>query len=173
MIPIQDNFLEKEDFLKLQNIFLKSNFPWYYNNGISAQDNNETSASTDNNPSDPYFQFTHLFFGSNKVNSDFYPLMKVFIDKLNIKALVRIKANCCIRTKEHEKHGFHNDSNNNITALFYCNTNNGYTEFKNGEIIQSVANRMVVFDSNLQHQSVSCTDQKTRVVINFNYYTDD
>ena len=165
MILIEDNYLEKETFAELQNVFLKSNFPWFYNNGILAD--------KEDNPIDPYFQFTHQFFKYNKVNSDFYPLLQVFLDKLGVKALVRIKANCSTKTHQHEKHGFHNDSNNNITSLFYVNTNNGYTEFKNGKIINSVANRMITFDSNLQHQSVSCTDEKIRVVINFNYYSND
>ena len=42
-------------------------------------------------------------------------------------------------------------------------------KFKNGDKVESVANRVVIFDSKLQHQAVSCTDEKVRVVINFNY----
>ena len=42
-----------------------------------------------------------------------------------------------------------------------------------GKIIKSIGNRMITFDSNLQHQSVSATDQKIRVVINFNYFKHD
>ena len=55
------------------------------------------------------------------------------------------------------------------TAILYLNTNNGYTEFKSGDKVKSVSNRVVVFDSNLKHRTVTCTDQKTRIVINFNY----
>ena len=51
------------------------------------------------------------------------------------------------------------------------NTNNGYTEFEKGDIVESVENRMVIFDSNLKHQTVTCTDEKIRIVINFNYST--
>ena len=50
------------------------------------------------------------------------------------------------------------------------NTNNGYTKFEDGTKIESVANRMVSFPTNTQHKGTSCTDQKTRVVINFNYF---
>ena len=49
------------------------------------------------------------------------------------------------------------------------NTCNGYTKFKKSGKVKSVANRMVIFDSNLEHQGVTCTDKKRRVVINFNY----
>ena len=32
------------------------------------------------------------------------------------------------------------------TALFYLNTNDGYTKFESGEIVETVANRLVIFD---------------------------
>ena len=39
----------------------------------------------------------------------------------------------------------------------------------NGDKVECVENRMVIFDSNLKHEGVSCTDQQRKVVINFNY----
>jgi hypothetical protein len=53
--------------------------------------------------------------------------------------------------------------------VYYINTNNGWTEFKKGGKVKSVENRMLIFDSSLEHMGVTCTDQKSRVVINFNY----
>ena len=50
------------------------------------------------------------------------------------------------------------------------NTNNGYTKFEDGSIVESVANRIVTFPANMKHLGTSCTDEKTRVVINFNYF---
>jgi hypothetical protein len=73
------------------------------------------------------------------------------------------------------------------TACFYINTNNGSTEFRkeysdyetlayglppdpdHGAKIESVANRMIIFDSNLEHGGHACTDEKVRVLVNFNY----
>ena len=49
------------------------------------------------------------------------------------------------------------------------NTNNGYTTFKDGTKVDSVANRMIIFDSELDHTGTTCTDQKSRVIINFNF----
>ena len=57
------------------------------------------------------------------------------------------------------------------TAIFYVNSNNGYTEFENGAIVESEENRMVVFPAEMKHRGTSCTDKKIRVVINFNYLT--
>ena len=56
------------------------------------------------------------------------------------------------------------------TSIFYVNTNNGYTKFEDGTKVESVANRMVTFPSNMKHTGTSCTDERIRVVINFNYF---
>ena len=55
------------------------------------------------------------------------------------------------------------------TIVYYINTNNGYTEFENGVRVESVSNRACIFDSNLKHTGVTCTNEKRRVMINFNY----
>ena len=41
--------------------------------------------------------------------------------------------------------------------------------FKKGGKVKSVANRMVIFNSSLEHTGFSCTDEKIRIVINFNW----
>ena len=51
------------------------------------------------------------------------------------------------------------------------NTCNGYTLFKDNTKVESVANRFVSFDSQLEHTGTSCTDENIRVLINFNYFT--
>jgi hypothetical protein len=55
------------------------------------------------------------------------------------------------------------------TSILYINTNNGYTELESGEKIESVANRLVSFPTNIKHRGVSQTDEQTRVLLNFNY----
>ena len=68
--------------------------------------------------------------------------------------------------------GWHRDyeTNKTQTAIFYVNSNNGYTIFKESkEKVESVENRLVVFPTNLEHCGVSCTDNNQRVVINFNF----
>ena len=48
------------------------------------------------------------------------------------------------------------------TAVFYVNTNNGYTEFEDGTKVESVENRIIFFDGSRPHNSSTCTDQKIR-----------
>ena len=90
--------------------------------------------------------------------------------KLRITSLFRIKANMNPRTQEIIKHGFHLDvPYNETTAIYYVNSNDGYTEFEDGTKVESVANRLVKFNSNIRHTGTTCTDSKIRCLINFNY----
>ena len=51
-------------------------------------------------------------------------------------------------------------------CVFYVNTNNGYTEFENGEKVKSIENRAVIFDNNIKHFGTTSTDTKRRMVLN-------
>jgi len=56
-------------------------------------------------------------------------------------------------------------------AIYYLNTNNGYTQFKEGkEKVHSVKNRMAFFDTGAYHLGTNSTDCKNRLVLNFNYF---
>jgi len=96
--------------------------------------------------------------------------------KIDPIKLWRIKANLLTRTSNIIENEFHQDAGKHeklskqwTTAIFYMNTNNGYTEFEDGTKVESVANRIVIFPTNTKHRGTSCTDERTRVVINFNY----
>ena len=60
---------------------------------------------------------------------------------------------------------------NILSAIYFVNSNNGYTYFKTDELIQveNIKNRLVIFPNGLLHSGTTCTDAKARVVINFNY----
>ena len=69
------------------------------------------------------------------------------------------------------QNNFHKDFEyEHKNALFYLNDNNGPTIFKNGKTVESKANRLLIFDSKLEHASTYCSDEKIRVNINFNYF---
>ena len=66
---------------------------------------------------------------------------------------------------------YHTDNSFNCTtAIFYLNTNNGYTKFKDGTKIESISNRAIYFDSDLMHFGSTCTDKDFRFVLNINYF---
>ena len=104
--------------------------------------------------------------------SNYYSVFIPVLQKLEAKKSFRIKANLLSRTFFHRKSAYHRDISQigeHQTAIYYLNTNNGWTEFKKGGKVKSVANRIVIFDSDLEHRGVTCTDEQRRVVINFNY----
>jgi len=170
----QDDSLSFENINKLQNILMGRNFPWFYRPVVDYEDDEDK------------FQFCHDFYFNQQPQSSSMNELLPILDELRPLALVRIKANLLTRTPEIIENVFHydisdyDDGNRNLiypkklkqltTAIFYVNTNNGYTKFEDGSIIESVANRMVIFPTNMKHTGTSCSDEKTRVVINFNYF---
>ena len=57
-----------------------------------------------------------------------------------------------------------------MTGIYYVNSNDGYTEFKDGTKVESVANRVVAFPCTVPHAGTTCTDASVRTVINFNFH---
>ena len=94
-----------------------------------------------------------------------------------VKVVLRVKANLRTRTTEIQPSSYHQDyadvfGDTKIpyySAIYYVNSNDGYTEFKTGEKIESVANRLLLFSGDQDHRGTSCTNAKQRIVINFNY----
>ena len=105
---------------------------------------------------------------------DPHNVWKPLLDKLNGIAFLRTKLNCTLKTHIHEPSQYHTDFPGKIlcmTAIYYLNTNNGYTQFEHdGSKIDSVANRVVLFPSSLKHRGVTTTDTPYRMVMNINYH---
>ena len=158
MVEVIDNFLPSTIFYNLQKNIMSSEFPWYYNDFILTPRNYEKD-----------YQFTHQFVNPDTGCQDYYYLIEPCVKQLRMSNIKRIKANLNTRTIFHKSGGFHTDYPNMLTSIFYVNTNNGWTKFKGGDKIKCVENRMVIFDSNIEHSGFSCTNQKRKIVVNFNY----
>tara|TARA_B100000427_G_scaffold24875_1_gene18457 strand:- start:23 stop:502 length:480 start_codon:yes stop_codon:yes gene_type:complete len=158
MIEIIDNFLDEEEFKSIQSLMMGKEFNWFYSEGKSYDD-------------DGSYQMIHMFFQPDiGSNSKHINIWNTFMNKVEAKKCERIKANLTFNTPTIEPADFHYDYNNGKTAVFYINTNNGYTEFESGVRVSSVANRVCIFDSPLQHRGTSHTEGgNQRVVVNFNY----
>ncbi len=164
MYKIIDNCLDQESFLTLKNTLLGKDFPWYLNNSKVFK--------VSEVPSIYNYQFTHTFYYGHTRSSDWFKVIMPVLEVINPAAIVKIKANLTPVTSSIITYDFHVDqfSAHGMTAVFYVNTNNGYTEFKDGIKIQSIENRLVLFDSNTLHSGTTCTDEKVRCVLNFNYF---
>lgn len=159
---IINNFLDEQANKVLFEIINSNQFIWYKGEVI-----NPNISTVDRS----YYQLSHTAFVDNKIQSNHFSMLDTFFfNKLNIKALIRVKINCTWKTDKIIEHGWHIDYNYGKTAVYYVNTTNGYTAFKEGKNVDGIGNRMVVFDSERQHSGTSCTDKEFRYVINFNFY---
>jgi hypothetical protein len=169
-LTIVDNFLEEQEFKKIQDLLLGSWFPWFFNNGIVSLD--EKNFNLQNRADLFDFQFTHTFVREGKIVSDSFIHIARIIEKLNPKQVLRIKSNLITPTLEHIQTRFHTDVEDTTgvkTGIFYLNTNNGFTIFEDGTRIPSIENRFILFDADTLHAGTSCTNQKSRCLINFNF----
>ena len=157
-MKVVDDFLPSYQFKEIQSLLMGPEFPWYYNDHICGE-------------GDGLFQDKHTFYNRQSgMTSDYLSFFDYCLNKLGVKELWRIKANANTRSFLKRFSCYHTDCFPcPYTALYYINTKNGYTKFKKGGKVKSVANRMVIFDSNSMHAGFTCTDEKRRVVVNFNY----
>ena len=157
-MKIINNVLTNEEFLKIEDTLTSAFFPWFITKGILVGQKN--------------YQFTHAFYQNLSISSNEFGLISPIIKILNPSAIIKIKANLLTKAEKIIEHGMHTDveKENSKTAVYYVNTNNGYTKFKNGKKINSQANTLVIFNSNIEHTGTTCTDEDYRIVLNFNYY---
>ena len=84
MLKVVDNFLDKEDFMKLQLHMLDPQvFPWYFQNTKDFEVDEDLNQ----------YQFTHIFFQDYKPFSDYFHLLQPLLKKLEVKSLIKVKAN--------------------------------------------------------------------------------
>ena len=161
-MKIMKNFLSEDSFKAIEQVIYNpvSDFCWFLSQGIHHMH-------------DGFSQMTHTFYQIDlnpSISSKYYDLMVPILKILNPKKLYRIRANLLFKTHIPIEHGYHIDYSDCKTSILYINTNNGYTKFNESqEKIRSERNKMISFDSNLEHTGATCTNQPYRIVINFNY----
>ena len=163
MFKIIDNFLDDKNFEILENNILKNTFfPWFFSEYTDYKGEKVLNKG----------KYLHTFYEYNNQNSSYFKLLLPLIEKLKCISLIRIKIDSNSCTNKIIEGNYHVDSpHKSITAIYYLNTNDGYTKFKkNKKKINSVKNRMVIFDSDKEHLGTTTTNAKRRVVLNFNYF---
>jgi hypothetical protein len=158
-MKIINNVIKNDESESIKNLLISQNFSWFYIEGVVFEKENN-------------FQFTHMFYNDFKINSNYFEILNPILNVLKPSAIIKIKANLLLKDTKVTEHTMHIDTNtkNSKTAVYYVNTNNGYTKFSNGKKVSSKINRLVTFDSNLEHAGTTCTDSNYRIVLNFNYF---
>ena len=164
MYKIIDNALSEADFWSIREKMQSNWFPWFYEPEV-ALPNKEVKTST------PHFYLAHMFYQNYTASSQHFNMMYPILDKIGANAIIRIKGNLYQATPEIVVHGQHTDFDfTHKGALYYINSNDGYTLLQDGTKIESVENRLLLFDSSTPHSSTTCTNANSRMNININYF---
>ena len=156
---IKDNLLDDIHLAQLEELINSPYFAWF------LQKEQVTGANDG-------CWFSHRIYGADEPASPSYkPMIEIFKDYLKYVSLCRITVNLLLRQENPNISDFHTDFNGEkiTTAIFYLNTNNGATEIKGGDRIDSVRNKLIIFPANTTHRAIGQTDVKQRIVINFNF----
>jgi hypothetical protein len=161
-MKIIENFLEKNEYLKLKELIFNVDFPWRIRNNMVGNDG--------------AYYFTHNFFNNFLISSEYFrdyiiPIMQ----RLNAKAIVQVRANL-ILSKLFEKSDLHIDNTNDFkckTAILNFTTCDGGTELlikDKLKFIKSEENKIIIFDQNVRHRSITSQKTSARVILNMNYF---
>ncbi len=154
-----DNFLDKEQFRKIEQTLFSSNVPWFYTDTVASPDDKSG-----------YFFIHHLYFDDAYQSKFANEVLLPIIYKLSFKRLLRARINCYPKVSKIIYNELHNDLDfPHKVALFSLNTNNGFTYFEDKSKINSKANQIILFDGKTKHGSAMQTDTNLRINININY----
>jgi hypothetical protein len=161
-----DNFLDEKYFDSLVTLFTDKEkignrgMPWYFSSSIT-----DLAGAEDN-----FFYMYHVFYGHHRPMSALYENLIPLLEKLRAEVLVRIKANLYPNTERLHEHPMHRDFEfSHSGAILSLNTCDGYTKLADGTKIDSVANRVLLFDASEKHCSTTTTTVPARINININY----
>lgn len=164
-IKIFDNFLSEKMFQKISNEINSDKISFILKKGTTFNDGLDI------------YWLKHSIYNNFKPESNLFFLMDEFIQKLNITSIIQIRLNLVLKQPyKNFKTNFHTDYDNykNLkTGLFYFSVDGTGTIFKIGEeekLVKCKPNRMVVFDSEINHCGYLNNNFNTRFAINFNYY---
>ena len=168
---ITDNFLDEEVFSQLQGTLLDQGICWHF---VPCTDGTEGKDNQDQ------FFFGHTIYQKHTWTSGLSNNLSPLIQKIAPMAIHMIRANLMTKSESHIESQLHSDMNLNsptadkisqwTTAIYYINDCNGYTKLEDGSVIESKANRLLTFPSDVKHLGATCTDMKRRVLINLNYF---
>jgi hypothetical protein len=163
---VLDDFLDRAVFLAIREQLLAPGFPWEQSHILSPR------AATHLEPAYNRQQVHGFFLHKPGVRfaSPTFEVVRPVVDKLRPTQLIKVKVNLTTRQPRHVEYGLHVDTRRPgaTTAIYYLNTNNGYTVFGDGTKVASVENRMVIFEAARLHTGASCTDADYRLVLNIN-----
>ena len=169
-----DNFLDEEYFNSLVDLFTQTVpgftgyglMPWYFFSNVLHPEEHEKLVAQNK----LFYEFNSVLYDQRSPTSPYYENMIPLLDKLDARCLIRIKANLYPNTEILHEHSMHTDYPFfHSGAVLSLNTCDGYTKLVDGTKIDSIANRVLLFDASKLHRSTTTTNVPARINININY----
>ena len=136
MYEVIDNVLDDKDFNEIKSFLISPHFPWNFCSIVSSS--SEVHDDTLKLPENASYYFTHVFWEKFEREPECQIFAKL-LDRMDCKAIIRIKANCYPSTHTIIHHNNHQDYPfPHKGAIFYLNTNNGLTILDDTHEIKSV-----------------------------------
>lgn len=165
---VYDNFLEKDFLEKFTEEITSDRIPWFSRKydvpPIKGVTNNKNG------------YFNHTFYNQDQPKSPIYDwYIKDILKKMNASTPINVTANLTLRDIDTVESAYHTDDSltNSKTAILYLTSCNAKTVLKidDKEIpVESKKNRILIFNTDIQHKLVYQTDIHKRYIVNFNYY---
>ena len=163
MADVYQNFLPKQHFADIKQLFMTNMLPWYFTDRVVS--------------TEKHFMFGHTFMEDGQViNPRFFEPIRGMLapmqQKVKFIGVSRIRAVLYTNQGQEIQHPTHVDipldsgvSDKFRIAVFHVNACNGKTVIGDQEIV-SKENQLIIF-KNVPHYGTVQTDSDTRVVINF------
>ena len=162
-MQVIDNFLQKEYYDHLYSVITDTQFPWLFQHQV-ATNLEDPRANLD------HYYFVHSLFHAYRIESPLYDNFVHLFEALEVDFLFRARVLLYVNQGKQIIHDRHIDHGETCkTALIYMNSNDGFTEFETGERIDSVKNRLLVFDGSVLHSSSTPTNTKDRMLLSVTY----
>tara|TARA_R100000458_G_C8112198_1_gene134506 strand:+ start:49 stop:588 length:540 start_codon:yes stop_codon:yes gene_type:complete len=173
---IIDDFLNEHDMHHLEDYITSQSVDWKWNNTVAC-DNEPNKVKLNN------WYFTSTVYIDHNIipeQNDLATVIDPILFRLmemeddngipELRSLIRIKANLFPHTNELVEHMPHRDYRWPCKGgLFSINTCDGFTRLGEDIKVQSVRNRLLLFNSEDLHNSTTTTNSKSRLNINMNY----
>jgi len=158
------NLLDTESFNALRDLIFHEDFNWFRKKTMTCGSKTDLG------------YFTHSFYNEMNVTSEYYcQHILPILNKLKAAAAIQIRANMFpsvfYKNKTSEWHTDYPFVCK--TAILYLQDCDGGTDLKinnKAVFIKSEKNKIVIFDSDVEHRGVSSKDSDFRHIINFNYF---
>ena len=171
-VKILDNSLPTKAYESVRDLAFGDDLMWNFSNVVGMSPKTRAKKYLDApDPDDlEYYHIAKIYEGHHPLSPSIKYVEPV-LRFLQVKALIRIRFVMYPNHGKHIHHTPHRDYDyEHKAALLYLNTCNGSTEFEDGSVVESKANRICLHDGSKLHNSTTCTDAKVRALLAINYF---